>query len=226
MVPDNMEYSTDGKTWIEIAINETTPEFSEGEYVAFKSIDYVCSIFKGGIPTSFVINKPYSLRGNCMSLVYGDNAKGQTALTQPGQFAALFAGPALAAELGIPIDAASVVDIDPGFLPATELTESCYYLMFGMNALMTSAPVLPAYTLVPECYSMMFMMCSSLNYVKMLAVEYTEEAGTFGSTALSSWLAMTAESGTFVKHEDNNWIEGLDQWDSVPAGWDIETATE
>ena len=47
-------------------------------------------------------------------------------------------------------------------LPATTLTDSCYYSMFRGCTSLTQAPELPATTLADSCYSYMFQGCTSL----------------------------------------------------------------
>ena len=47
-------------------------------------------------------------------------------------------------------------------LPATNLTQKCYYYMFRNCKSLTSAPVLPATNLNEECYYFMFGDCTSL----------------------------------------------------------------
>ena len=47
-------------------------------------------------------------------------------------------------------------------LPATTITESCYYYMFDGCTGLTTAPALPATTLAESCYSYMFEDCTGL----------------------------------------------------------------
>ena len=53
-------------------------------------------------------------------------------------------------------------------LPATTLSDSCYYLMFRNCTSLTQAPKLPATNLVYACYSGMFMGCKSLTQAPKL----------------------------------------------------------
>ena len=50
----------------------------------------------------------------------------------------------------------------PPILPATTLSEHCYAYMFYQCTSLTSAPQLPATTMVEECYNSMFAWCTSL----------------------------------------------------------------
>ena len=62
----------------------------------------------------------------------------------------------------------ALTDASELLLPATTLTNGCYYSMFYGCSSLTAAPKLPATTLVPWCYSDMFGECTSLTsaYVK------------------------------------------------------------
>ena len=53
-------------------------------------------------------------------------------------------------------------------LPATTLTSSCYYNMFGFCRKLTTAPELPAITLATSCYEDMFITCESLTSIPLL----------------------------------------------------------
>ena len=59
----------------------------------------------------------------------------------------------------------SNIDIHPIqklLLPATTLTEKCYYRMFRSCYGLTKAPELPAMTMAKACYSKMFFNCTAL----------------------------------------------------------------
>ena len=90
----------------------------------------------------------FDVQGNIMSLVYGDNFKGQTDLTGKA--------------LGSVFSELQVENAKNLILPATTLEESCYYDMFSNCTSLITAPVLPATTLANECYMGMFYHCTSL----------------------------------------------------------------
>ena len=104
-------------------------------------------------------------------------------------------------------------------LPATVLANACYSDMFMNCTSLTAAPVLPAPTLVEGCYSSMFTGCSELNYVKCLATDISADYCTIG------WLSDVAETGTFIKAAGmNDWTVGPDEYDNVngiPEGWTV-----
>ena len=97
----------------------------------------------------------YNVRGNAMSLLYGDDYESQTAVTASA-FYGLF-------------ENEPVIEADGLSLPATKLASYCYYAMFKDCTLLTSAPMLPATSFflgggisAAYCYAQMFSGCSSL----------------------------------------------------------------
>lgn len=101
-------------------------------------------------------------------------------------------------------------------LPATTLAQNCYRGMFQQCTSLTSAPELKAKTLANYCYRSMFYLCSSLNYVKCLATNISATECTL------SWLDGVAESGTFVKDSTmSSWTTGAN---GIPANWTVQNA--
>jgi hypothetical protein len=93
----------------------------------------------------------FNLHGNCMSLLYGDNAADYTSVPNYA-FYLLFGG-------------SNVVNVSKTFLPATTLGQNCYNRMFSDCSYLIVAPELPATTLANNCYYMMFLNCPSLTTV-------------------------------------------------------------
>ena len=146
----------------------------------------------------------FDCQGNVMSLLYGDNFRGQTDLTDyPYAFAGLLSR-TKAREIG---------DIA---LPATTLSEACYVNMFNNCYSATTAPELPAKTLVTRCYQNMFNNCESLNYIKMLATDIS------ATNCLNSWVSFVAPSGTFVK--DASMTTLPTGTSGIPSGWTVQDA--
>lgn len=228
-MPDGciLEYSLDGKKWTTLSDGEYTPAINDaGEKIAFRGngINYV----KGtnGIGT-FAMNNNCNLLGNCMSLLYGDNAAEYNSVPAYA-FYSLFNG------------CSNIISVADNFLPATELNSYCYYNMFynctklskapalpattlssscyarmfrGCTSLQVS-PVLPAESLLSSCYAYMFNSCSKLSYIKMLARNVNI------STSLTQWVYNVASSGTFVKNANATWdVTGIN---GVPSGWTVE----
>ena len=140
-----ISYSTDdGETWTE----GNSVEVSNGDKVMWKG--EMTPQEYSGIGT-FSATSNFDVQGNVMSLLYGDNYKGQTDLTGKNYaFYQLF------------YNNTKVVNAKNLSLPATTLTQRCYYNMFDGCTALTTAPELPAMTLAIDCYQGMFMDCSSL----------------------------------------------------------------
>ena len=167
------------------------------------------------------------IEGNIMSLVYGDNFVGQTTFNGGiYNFCSLF-------------KKLKVVSAENLILPATTLTEYCYRAMFSWCTYLTEAPQLPATTLakgvywymfeqcaittapdllaehlVAECYGNMFTVCSSLNFIKCMAID-----GFSTTNCKQNWVQSVASSGTFVKDSGvsvSTWTTGPG---GIPKNW-------
>ena len=86
-------------------------------------------------------------------------------------------------------------------------------MFYGCTSL-TTAPELPATTLESYCYYCMFNGCTSLNYIKCLAVN-----GIDPNNSTYNWVSGVASIGTFVKDSKANWPTGTN---GIPEGWAIE----
>lgn len=110
-----------------------------------------------------------------------------------------------------------LIDASNLILPATALTNGCYYSMFERCGKLTGVPELPATTLVQNCYKNMFTDCEKLNYVKCLATDIS------ASNCTSNWLDGVASSGTFVKAAGmNGWPTGTS---GIPENWTVQDAS-
>jgi hypothetical protein len=99
----------------------------------------------------------FDVEGNIMSLLYGDNYEGQTALQGDNQFRELFDSNTKL------INASGVT------LPATAMTANCYRSMFGNCSNLVSGPTeLPATTLADGCYRFMFARTNVANAPSIL----------------------------------------------------------
>ena len=98
-------------------------------------------------------------------------------------------------------------------LPATTLKEDCYFSMFGGCTSLTKAPDLPATTLAVGCYYFMFDGCTSLQSIKCLATDISAENCTH------DWLVGVASTGTFTKAASmSSWPTGTS---GIPSGWTV-----
>lgn len=199
--------STDGgETWTEVLESYYGREIAtlnEGESVIIKKGSEAWGA--EDIQPYFASTGRYSVSGNIMSLIYGDNFTGQTQFLSGSTnvFQYMFH------ENSYLIDAQYLI------LPATTLVEGCYQGMFYYCASLTTAPELPATTLANYCYSQMFCACSALNYIKCLATDISATNSTVG------WVSGVASSGTFVKDSTmTSWTTGDH---GIPTNWTVMT---
>lgn len=152
----------------------------------------------------FTVTGNFALEGNCMSMLFGDNAKDAYDLTKYSYaFKNMF------------INCTGLQSVSKHFLPATTLGIDCYQSMFEGCTSLATAPELPATTLAYYCYDNMFYGCKKLNYIKMLATDISAVG------CLDSWVYGVASSGTFVKNENATWNVRGDS--GIPYGWTVKT---
>ena len=235
-----ISYSKDnGSTWTEITATSQGAEIDTvaGDKVLFKGTNSVYAKDKSNY-SGFDISgytgtaATYNIEGNIMSLIYGDNFIGNTAMTGTYNFCSIFkASKAISAEnLVLPSTSLTQYCYRAMFswcetlskapqLPATTLAQGCYWYMFEKCAL-TTAPDLLAETLVAECYGHMFEGCSSLNYIKALAVN-----GFNASNCKARWTTNVSSKGEFVKSKnvtETQWSKGAD---GIPTNWTVHDET-
>ena len=152
------EYCVDGGAWNTLSENTNTASINKGQILSFRG--NLIHNFFDGIGT-FTISKKCNLKGNIMSLLYGDDFIDKTDLT--GKDCAFF---------HLFNYCTKIVDASNLILPATTLANSCYESMFeGCTSLIT-APELPATTLAGRCYCNMFYGtnvlpdCSNIDFTK------------------------------------------------------------
>ena len=147
---NTIQYSTDNcQTWNELPADTATPVINSGDKISFKATGLVPEEYDG-IGT-FTVNKKFNLKGNVMSMLFGDEGKNSYDLTgYDGAFQELFAL------------CDTLQSVSEDFLPATTLVYSCYIGMFAGCTSLVNAPELPATTLANYCYIGMFRSCSSL----------------------------------------------------------------
>ena len=148
---ENIEYNVNDNGWTEIDSDYYEINVSEGDVVKFKGCNESYGSNKGSYYGFQDSTAGFALAGNIMSLIAGENFVSATTLTSNSTFYRLFFG------------CSGLTSAKNLILPATTLTDYCYYGMFGYCGSLTLAPsVLPASTLTEECYSTMFENCSSL----------------------------------------------------------------
>lgn len=143
------EYCVDGDgNWKSLPADTETESINNGQTLSFRA--NLTPTTNDGIGT-FSINKLHNLKGDCMSLLVGDDAKDCFSLEgNDSAFRKLFNGND------------RLVDASELLLKATTLATRCYYSMFQNCKNLIDAPKLPAMVLTPSCYASMFHSCSSL----------------------------------------------------------------
>lgn len=200
--------STDnGETW-----NTYTTMTGQGQYFGTLNAGDKL-LLKGensayGISTSWgnniLSNKQIKVYGNVMSLIYGDNFVGQTALTADYAFTSLF------------WKSTGLTDASNLILPSTTLRNGCYSSMFRECNSLTAAPELPATTLANNCYNNLFFGCSNLNSITCLATNIS------ATQCTNDWVYGVGSTGTFVKNAAmTRWSTGNK---GIPSGWTVQNA--
>lgn len=131
----------------------------------------------------------FDAEGNIMSLIYGDNFRGQTNLNASYAFASLFIITRVLHAHNLKLSATKLTNYcyihmfygstlitPPTELPAKVLSAFCYQNMFGSSTRLIRTPELPATTLAEFCYQNMFLGCTAL-----------ETACDLPATALTTW---------------------------------------
>ena len=218
----DIEYNRNGEGWKTLKAGFISPVLNKGEFISFR-----LTLEKGEVIGQISSNyKLVNLRGNMLSIVFGDNIV-STLEGYESVFHQCFYE-------------WKILDIEKNFLPATTLARDCYSYMFGgCNKLttapelpattltyacyqnmfyncssLTTAPELPATTLTDWCYSCMFTGCGKLNYIKMLATDIS------ASNCLRNWVTSVSSTGTFVKNPNATWeVYGIN---GIPEGWTVK----
>ena len=162
----SVSYSTDnGETWT--TTNNTnnksenlviTVNVNEGDRVMWKANAQQTGYYEEDAESGDVVyvgsffssTCEFDVEGNVMSMI-----NDATGLTYDAQLCCLFYDYYGETEC-------LVVDASKLLLPATTLTDSCYFNMFLNCSSLTQAPELPATTLATACYSSMFWGCTNL----------------------------------------------------------------
>lgn len=109
---------------------------------------------------SFGGTASFDVRGNIMSLIYGDDFINKTSLGSDNN----------AYDFSFLFSQTKVVNAKNLILPATTLTKDCYEFMFNECSGLTTAPfVLPAKKLTEGCYLGMFANCINLTTAPIIS---------------------------------------------------------
>lgn len=143
------EYCVDGDgNWKSLSADTATESINTGQTLSFRS--NLTPALSDGIGT-FTISKKCNLKGNCMSMLFGDNAADNYSLSgKDYAFYKLFR------------TCSNIISVSSNFLPATTLANYCYCGMFYGCSLLSTAPELHATKLANACYDSMFSSCINL----------------------------------------------------------------
>ncbi len=227
---NTLSYSIDGgTTWSEASKNITLT-VNDGNKILWKGTTTATTDGIGKF--SGDDNVRYSVEGNVMSLLFGDDFKGQTSLINKRTytFYSLFLrNKNITSAKNLSLPATTLVNncyyamfrgctnltTAPELL-ATTLTESCYGSMFQECTSLTTAPELPATTLKLCCYMEMFRGCINLNSITCLATDISANYCT------TDWVKDVATTGTFTKAASmSSWTTGTS---GIPSGWTVVDA--
>lgn len=150
-VTNKLSYTTDGSNWSDV-IDNTPISVPKGGQIAFKGNLKSSNQHKAG---QFIINGRLNLKGNALSLIYGDDIEGKTSLIYESIFQGLF------------VDC-PIVDASEFLLPSTSLTRYCYQNMFRNCKNLTAAPQILATSMNVGSCNQMFYGCSSLKIAPQL----------------------------------------------------------
>ena len=150
------EYCVDGNgNWKILPANTETETINAGQTLSFRG--NLSPDSTNGIGT-FTVSKLHNLKGNSMSMLYGDNEKNIFSLA--GKYASF---------TGLFKNNVGLINACELKLPATTLVNNCYKSMFANCKNLITAPELPAKTLKNYCYYTMFSGCSSLKKAPILS---------------------------------------------------------
>ena len=227
-----IEYKKNDDNWIPITATTggTSIEVLEGDVVNFRGYNNNYYSSSDNDYCSFGGTSLVKISGNIMSL-----SNFSETITANGIFRNLFkdyTGLIYSDKLVLPVATLNRESVysgmfygcssmltAPSILPATGLTNYCYYNMFNYCTSLTQAPELPATTLAQNCYYNMFYNCSKLNYIKCLATDIS------AYNCTTSWVESVPQGGTFVKDASmTSWPTGRWATNGIPYNWTVQNA--
>ena len=153
----DIEYSTDGgTTWTAGNTGGTGVSVTltnVGDKVMFRGTNATyCVVGVGNYNNRFSCTEDCYIYGNIMSLINKDNFATNKEFTEKNALSHMF------------YNNTHIINHDTKTLelPATTLTQGCYWEMFDGCTGLTTAPKLPATTLADGCYQQMFEKCTAL----------------------------------------------------------------
>ena len=159
---NNLEYNVyDDKGWQSYKFGDAITLAQKGNKVSFRGTNAAYSALVADNYSIISCTDDCYIYGNIMSLINSTNYANSETLSGNYAFKKLFYGN----NHIVNHPTKTLV------LPATTLTEYCYYQMFYGCTSLTTAPTLPAETLSPYCYGGIFYGCTSLTTAPSLPAE-------------------------------------------------------
>lgn len=157
-VAKTIEYRIDNGEWTSVTSTTSGATISGGWYakkIQFRGDNtaYATSNYYN----YFTVDSDFTVSGNIMSLFSSTDFASMTTLPAAYALKELFH------------ECTTLTDASQLSLPATTLSDYCYYNMFYGCTNMTAIPALPATTLTQYCYYQMFYNCSSITDAPMLS---------------------------------------------------------
>lgn len=199
---NEVEYSTDnGVHWFTLDY-QSSYTISDCGIILLRN-----NYFETGFVSRIQLDNDFTVEGNIMSLIYGDDFRGQYSLEgiDGGNYNGAFYGF---------FENSGILNAENLRLPATTLTEWCYAVMFSdCGSLSGKAPILPAPVLLEGSYYFMFDG-SNVDEVVCLATDISAEQ------CVTNILEHSGENGTFYQAPGmTDWypLRGYD----IPRDWTI-----
>ena len=163
---ESVAYSIDeGETWTTASnqddetVTLTTPTIRKGDRVLWKGVGTSMSVADTSTAQAdrlasssiFSSSGKFIAAGNVMSLLYGDDFKGETSFEDNSS-----------SNLALLFYNSKIVSADKMYLPATTATDNVYLRMFNGCSLLLAAPDFLLMTLADNCCYAMFNGCTSL----------------------------------------------------------------
>ena len=159
-VDRTIQYSLNGGRWQSLTISTTSQSlgtFNIDDEIRIKGNNSNYSTWLAAY-CHFAGTAQTEVKGNIMSLVYGDNFMGKTVLTADLTFNSLFLG------------WTNLVSAEDLIMPAMTLRNRCYINLFkNCSSLQKTPKVLPATDLLLYCYSEMFSGCIKIVYPPIIS---------------------------------------------------------
>ena len=152
-ITKTIEYKLNNGEWTSITSNTSSSapsiEVNSGDKIQFRgnNAQYTTNL---NDYNSFGGSALFEAEGNIMSLIYGDEFKNNSTISNNFALVGIFNG------------CVNLVSAENLILPSTTLAMGCYCGMFKGCTRLTTAPELPATTLANLCYGNMFGGCTSL----------------------------------------------------------------